>query len=194
MTLDSEDIGRLAYLLLLGVALGGWFVAEHRHNLGRLARMALAWGLIFLGVIAALGLWSDIRDDVLPRQKLLGAGLIEVPRSPDGHYYLVAELNGAPVRFVVDTGATEVVLSPQDARRAGIDPDGLAYLGRARTANGVVRTARVRIDEMRLGDIVERDLPVSVTEGEMDGSLLGMSYLRRFDSIEIRDGKLILRR
>ena len=66
---------------------------------------------------------------------------MEVPRSADGHYYLTMEVNGAPIRFVVDTGATELVLSRADAERAGIDTGGLIYSGRAFTANGMVETA-----------------------------------------------------
>ena len=188
------DIGQLAYLVLLLIAVGGWFIAENRGNLGKSARQAAAWGLIFLGVIAAFGLWSDIRDDVLPRQSSIGEGRIEVPRAPDGHYYLVLELNGVPVQFVVDTGASDIVLTRADAERIGIDTSKLAFGGRASTANGTVSTAYVKVGDMRLGDIVDRDVRVSINGGEMDGSLLGMSYLRRFDRMEIADNKLVLSR
>jgi aspartyl protease family protein len=98
------------------------------------------------------------------------------------------------VEFLVDTGASEVVLSTQDARRAGFDPEKLAYLGRASTANGIVQTASVRVDELALGEIRDRNLRVSVTRGEMDKSLLGMTYLQRWSSIEIRNGALVLTR
>ena len=192
--MDSMDIGQLAYLVLLLIAVGGWFIAENRGNLGKSARQAAAWGLIFLGVIAAFGLWSDIRDDVLPRQSSIGEGRIEVPRAPDGHYYLVLELNGVPVQFVVDTGASDIVLTRADAERIGIDTSKLAFGGRASTANGTVSTAYVKVGDMRLGDIVDRDVRVSINGGEMDGSLLGMSYLRRFDRMEIADNKLVLSR
>ncbi len=86
------------------------------------------------------------------------------------------------------------MLSRQDAQRVGIDLDSLTYLGRAFTANGEVRTAPARIDTVELGDIVDQGLRVVVNEGEMEGSLLGMTYLRRFESLEIRGDKLILTR
>ncbi len=95
---------------------------------------------------------------------------------------------------MVDTGASEVVLSARDARKAGFDPDTLAYLGRAYTANGEVRTARVRADRLNLGGIEDRNVPLWVNEGDLDKSLLGMGYLQRWSSVEIRDGKLILTR
>lgn len=192
--MDGYEFGRLTYLVLLGVAVTIWFIAEHRQSLGKSLRMAIAWGMIFLGVIAAVGLWGDIRDDVAPRQSVAAEGVIEVPRSFDGHYHLTLRMNGTPVDFIVDTGATDVVLSQQDAARIGIDPESLAFTGRALTANGTVSTARARVEEVALGPIVDRNLPVSVNGGEMDGSLLGMSYLQRFERLEISDGVLVLER
>ncbi len=117
-----------------------------------------------------------------------------MPRAPDGHYYLTLEVNGEPVDFVVDTGASDIVLSRDAARRIGIDPERLIYTGRAGTANGEVRTARLRADTIRLGPIVDRDVPVWVNAGRMDTSLLGMAYLQRFDSLRIEDNRLILKR
>lgn len=192
--MDNDEVARLAYLILLALAVGGWFIVEQRQNLGRMVKQAAVWGMIFIGAVAAVGLWSDIRDDVLPRQAVVGTGIIEVPRRFDGHYYLTLQLNSVDVEFIVDTGATDVVLTMQDARRVGLDPDNLAFSGQANTANGIVRTAFTRVDEVRLGDIIDRNLSISVNGGKMDGSLLGMSYLRRFESIEIRGDKLLLTR
>jgi len=193
--MDSIETGHLAYLVILGIALVGWFIAENRNSLGRTVRIALAWGFIFLGVVAGYGLWEDIRDDVAPRQTVFQEDArVEVPRAFDGHYYLTLEMDGVPVEFVVDTGATDVVLSRQDAARIGLDPAALAYTGIAGTANGQVRTARVRIAEVSLGGITESNMPVSVNAGEMGKSLLGMSYLQRFQRIEIAGGRLVLER
>ncbi len=190
--MDSQDIPRLIYLVVLGVAVAGWFLAENRQNLGKSARMALAWGLIFIGVIAGYGLWEDIRRDVAPSQAVLEGGVIEVPRAPDGHFHLVLQLNGEPVEFLVDTGATDIVLSLADAERAGLNPDELAFLGTARTANGPVRTAFATIDEVALGPVVFDRVRVAINGGEMPGSLLGMSFLSQFDRLEISDNTLRL--
>ena len=192
--MESFEIGRLAYLVLLGVAVGGWFIAENRGNLGKTARQAAIWGMIFVGAIAVVGLWSDIRDDVMPRQEIAADGVVEIPRGFDGHYHMVLHMNDVPVEFIVDTGASDVVLSLADARRIGIDTDQLVFSGRASTANGEVKTASARVGDVRLGDATEKSIRVSVNGGEMDGSLLGMSYLRRFESIEIRGGRLFLTR
>ncbi len=193
--MSGDQIERLVYLGLLGTAVAGYFIAANRRRLGELARHAMLWGLIFVGVIAGFGLWSDIRDDVIPRQSVVADGSrIEVPRAFDGHYYLTLSLNGTPVQFVVDTGASEIVLSQEDARRIGLDPATLIYSGSAGTANGVVRTARVTLEQVALGPVVDHRVPAWVNQGEMSGSLLGMTYLQRFDRIEIADGRLVLER
>lgn len=191
----QNDPASLVYLVILGSAIGLWFFAQSRQSLGKLAQQAAAWGLIFLGAIAVVGLWGDIRQSVAPSQNVVAqSGQIELPRAPDGHYYLTANVNGEPVRFVVDTGATQIVLSKEDARRAGLDVDELAYLGRAYTANGEVRTAPVRLDRVSIGPIEDTNVRAVVNDGAMEGSLLGMEYLQRFSSVEIGGGKLILTR
>lgn len=190
--MDRYDTPYLIYLGLLAVAIGGSFLVANRRRLGTVARQASLWGLIFLGAIAVYGLWSDIRQELLPRQAAFTGGQVEVPRAWDGHYYLTATLNGVPVDFVVDTGASDIVLSMQDAARVGIDVDRLAFTGVAGTANGTVRTARARVKSLGLGPIQSRNVTVSITEGEMSTSLLGMAYLQNFSKIEIGDGKLIL--
>ena len=192
--LAGDNLGQLAYLILLLIAVGGWFIAEARGNLGKSTRQFLVWGLIFIGLIAGFGLWGDIRDDIAPRQSLTSSGVIEVPLGVDGHYYLDLELHGTRVEFVVDTGATDIVLTRQDAERLGFDFDALNFGGTAQTANGTVQIASARVDTIQLGDIVDRNFRVSVNGGEMDVSLLGMAYLDKFSSISIRDRRLILER
>jgi aspartyl protease family protein len=192
--MSDFDVGRLAYLVLLGLAVGGYFLAQGRENLGRTAQQAVVWGLIFVGMIAGFGLWGDIRNDVAPRQSIISDTMIEIPRSADGHYYAVLELNGQAVRFVIDTGATDVVLTKSDAARVGLELNALAYSGSATTANGVVRTAPARIAEFQFGAITDRDIRVFVNQGKMAESLLGMSYLQRFGKIEIARDRLLLTR
>ena len=107
---------------------------------------------------------------------------------------MVLQVNGTPVQFVVDTGATDIVLSQKDAERVGIETDSLPYLGTANTANGRVQTARVRLEEVALGDIRDTNVAAVVNGGEMQGSLLGMAYLNRFAEVTFGGGKMILTR
>jgi aspartyl protease family protein len=191
--MDGEIFGRLAYLAILIVAVGGYLLVEFRGRMGQLVRGLMSWGLIVVGLMAGYGLWQDIGPGLMPQQSVAQTGEVTLPRAADGHYYLVLDVNGQPIEFMVDTGATNVVLSRADAMRIGMDPAALAYLGSAQTANGVVRTARVLLENVTLGDFADARLPAYVNDGEMDGSLLGMAYLGKF-RIEITGDRMILRR
>ena len=190
--MDGETLARVGYLAIILVALGGWVMVEFRQRMGQALRMALAWGLIFVGVMAGYGLWSDIRRDIMPIQEVAQDGSVEVPRAEDGHYYLTVVINGTGVPFMVDTGASGMVLAGSDAEKLGIDPESLTYQGEANTANGVVRTARVTLPLVELGPFRNENFGAFVTEGALDQSLLGMDYLGQF-RMEFDGGKLILR-
>ncbi len=195
MDMDGDNIARLAYLGLLGAALLAWFFTQNRQSIGKTMQQAMAWVFIFIGVIAVVGLWEDIRTTVGPSAQLtVSESSIEVPRAPDGHYYLPMLVNDEPITFLVDTGASQIVLSTRDAERVGIDPEQLNYFGRAYTANGEVRTAPVRLRSLALGPITDNDISAWVNEGELHQSLLGMDYLHRFSNIQFSDGRLILSR
>jgi aspartyl protease family protein len=191
--MDGETTGRLFYLVLLLLAVGGYVMVEFRQRMGQTLRTAAAWGLIFIGVMAGYGLWNDLKTDIAPQQMISAEGQIEVPRAEDGHYYVTLTINGTPVQFMADTGATSMVLSNADARRLGIDLESLVYLGRAQTANGTVATARVELPVVELGPYRDTDFAAWVNQGEMEMSLLGMEYLSLY-RMEIAGDRMILRR
>jgi len=190
----SDNLARLAYLVLLAVAIGGFLVVEFRARPGQASRQMLAWVLIFLGAVAAAGLWEDVRDSVAPVQRLGEGGRIVVPVGPDGHAQLTAEVNGVPVRFVVDTGASSLALRQRDAQRIGLDPGRLAYTQQAQTANGLVPTAPVILQSVTLGGVTDAHVPAVVIGGELGRSLMGMSYLRRFARVSFEGDLLVLER
>jgi aspartyl protease family protein len=194
--MSGDSLASLGYLALLLLALGGAYLTSHRQSVGKSLQMALVWGMIFMGCMAIYGLWSDISRDYgrksLPITQQDGA--IALPRASDGHYYVTAEVNGTEIEFLVDTGASDIVLSRVDAARIGFDLDKLAFLGSARTANGIVPIAYGRLKTIRLGHHLDQAVSASINGGEMDKSLLGMSYLGRFGRIEMTQDQLILRR
>jgi len=193
--MNGLDIGNMIYLVLLGVVIGGYLLVANRHQMGKIAQQAAIWVFIFLGAIVVAGMWGDIANTVMPRQSVAQDGTqIIVPRATDGHYYVTLDLNGVPIRFVVDTGASEMVLTQADALRAGVDMSRLIFSGRAMTANGMVETAPVTLDTVTLGGVSDARVRATVNGGEMAESLLGMSYLHRFSRLEIANGKLILER
>jgi clan AA aspartic protease (TIGR02281 family) len=110
-----------------------------------------------------------------------------------GHFTIDATANDAPIRFLVDTGATLVFLSTEDARAAGIDPDTLHFDQTATTSNGPVRVAPVVLREIRIDDLSVERVPAAVIDG-LAQSVLGMSFLARLKSFEISSGALTIDR
>ncbi len=109
-----------------------------------------------------------------------------------GHYFLTAEIGGADVDFLVDTGASLIALSYEDAERIGLDPDNLDYTGRVQTANGITLVAPVTLDTVRVGQLEVDRVEAVVTRASMGTSLLGMSFLRRLEGYQVEDGNLVL--
>lgn len=121
-------------------------------------------------------------------------GTVYLSAIEGGHFLADAAVNGTHVRFLVDTGASMVALSAFDAQRLGIDLEKLDFDITVSTANGETKTARVTLDELSIGSISRKKVRASVAlDGDMDISLLGMSFLNSIGSFEMGDGVLILR-
>lgn len=117
---------------------------------------------------------------------------VSLQRSSDRHFYATASVNGHDVRFLVDTGASEIALTEDDARRVGIkfDPDRYELLGEG--ASGFVRGQYVKLDTIQLDGIHEDGVKAVVVEGAAV-SLLGQPFLENIDEIVIRKGEMVLR-
>ncbi|MCF2903645.1 TIGR02281 family clan AA aspartic protease [Octadecabacter sp. CECT 8868] len=187
--METEQIIALILLIIVGLPLLASMFSSSTQ-----LRNALLWVVIFLGGIGIANNWTSIHSSFVQPQASFIGDRIEVPKGPDNHFHLTLMINSVPVDFLVDTGASQMVLTQDDAARVGLDADELSYIGIAYTANGEVATAPVRLDTVDLGDIRDRRVRASVNSGDMDKSLLGMSYLSRFESIEIRQNLLILNR
>ena len=110
-----------------------------------------------------------------------------------GHFTVATLVNGIHVNMVADTGATLVVLTEDDARRAGIDPGWLTYDVPVSTANGQTHTARVTLDEIRVGSISLTDVEALIAkENDLSSSLLGMSFIGRLQRFELKGDQLVL--
>lgn len=192
--MSGDERAYFFYLLILLLFIGGGFLFGYRQKLSTTLQQAAIWVLIFVGVVIAYGFSDTLKQQIMPSRATQSAQGFEVQRARDGHFYLTLQVNGKNIPFVVDTGATDIVLTQDDAEKIGIDPDALTYIGRANTANGVVKTASTVLDRIALGDMVDYDVRASVNGGKMDGSLLGMAYLNRFSEISMRGDRLILKR
>ncbi|NVJ99089.1 MAG: TIGR02281 family clan AA aspartic protease [Alphaproteobacteria bacterium] len=190
---DPYLLRGLIILFIFGGAAAFW----SRSSLWRLIKIAGLWFLIITGISTFYLYRSDLGTRFMSAIDPMGViesdeGLL-VHRSQDGHFWLKARMNGVPLLFMVDTGASNVVLSPQDARNAGINIGLLDFSGRASTANGEVRFARATVSSIGFGSTVFYDVPVTINGADMQGSLLGMSVLKKFASVEFRGDMLILR-
>ena len=117
----------------------------------------------------------------------------QVSKAADGHYWAEAEVDGHEVRFLVDTGASAVALTPDDALRLGFEPKSLAYTYQVATAGGEARAAKVKLDSVSVAGAAVHDVDAYVIEKGLPTSLLGMTYLGRLSQFEATQTALILR-
>ena len=115
-----------------------------------------------------------------------------ISRSPDGHYYINGLVNGVGIRFVVDTGAGAVMLTPYDAQRIGLKVAPADFTRRAITAGGITYVAPVTLDLIAVGGRQVRNVPAVVSSNNTGVSLLGMSFLRHMKRVTIENGVLHL--
>jgi len=170
-------------------------------RLGEAARNAAIW----VGVAAIALIGYSFREElsdafVKVRGELIPAYAISttphqmtVTRSADGGFYILGQINGAPIRFVIDTGANGVLLSPDDAKRAGMDVETLKYASPAETANGVGFMAPIILPQLEVGQMKLSSVQAAVNKAPMSSSLLGMAFLRQMDSVEIHGDTLTLK-
>lgn len=191
--MSTDQSLRVLYLLVLLVAVVGALFFGNRQSLGRTAQQIAIWAMIFLGVVAARGLWGDVQRQIVPGAARISASEVDIPVAEDGHFYVRVAVNGAPILFVIDTGATGIALTRADAQKAGVDTGALVFTGQSQTANGVVPTASVRLGSVVLGEFDDRNVPAVVIGGNLDVSLLGMEYLSRYEVTFTRD-RIVLKR
>ncbi len=193
--LTSDDQAVLVYLILLLLVVGGSMVISSRGQLNKTLQQFAIWGLIFVGAIGAYSLRDKVEATLYPERALISErGTVSFSRARDGHFYAEVEVNGQNITFIVDTGASEIVLTEQDAEKLGYPVADLIYSGRASTANGVVPIARITLNSITLGRFTDRNITATVNGGELETSLLGMRYLKRFRKIEIAGTRLTLTR
>ena len=197
-TTDWTEALRLFGLLAL---VSSGLVSARRFDLGQTARVVIGWVAIFAVVIVgyafrddAVRLASRVRSALMPAyaQQDSPHSLV-ISRGEGDAFYVIGRVNGANVRFLIDTGSTDIVLSPADAERAGLSAAGRAFDRPSETANGVGYGAAAVADSLTVGPIRMTGVPVSINQAPMTSSLLGMPFLRRLDSFEIRGDRLFLR-
>ncbi|CAA9329190.1 MAG: CblY, a non-orthologous displasment for Alpha-ribazole-5'-phosphate phosphatase [uncultured Microvirga sp.] len=165
-------------------------------------RALLAWAAIGFVFVAGYTyrfelaeVTARIAGELAPGRTAVGpGGEVTVSRRADGSFVLGARVNDRDMRFIFDTGATTVVLTPESARAAGLNPDTLEYTVPVSTANGRTVAAPVILDRLTVGPITEQRVRALITRpGLLRENLLGMTFLERLGSYEVRNNRLILR-
>jgi aspartyl protease family protein len=200
---DDQSL-RLLYLVLLlvflvGTAGFGW--GRARTNVRHLA----IWLLVGLALVTAYAYRVPLQRFAAPVLQELdpsrvvevtaadGTAELAVARGADGHFHIDAEANGAPVSFLVDTGASTTVLTVADAERAGIDIASLRFDRPVQTANGIAFFARADLGSLEIGPYRLSAVPVGVMpEGSLETSLLGMSTINRFAGWRVDGDRMVL--
>jgi aspartyl protease family protein len=198
--LSTSDFGSLSYKILILVFLGAAVLTMFRERFTQAIVAALLW--VVLGLLLVIGYsyrfeLGDVADRVLaeliPGHVISHGRTVEVARANGGDFTISGQINGAHVPMVLDTGASSVVLTPDDAKAAGLPLDLLNYTVSIDTANGRTRAAAVTLERVGVGSIVEHAVPALIAQpGQLKTSLLGMSFLNRLESYSVNSEKLIL--
>jgi aspartyl protease family protein len=205
--LDSTTFGYVAVLLALLVYISGGMFARYGGRASVMLRDAVTWLALGLGLVTLYAYKDDLMPiaarvvgELLPGSAMSveessnGVTEVRLRRRLDGHFTANVEVNGKTMSMIVDTGASTIVLRPEDAAKAGIDVSRLTYKVPVLTANGRTVAARVYVDKVAIGPLDRQRVEALVAQpGAMTQSLLGMSFLSRLRSYEFSGDFLTLR-
>ncbi|HEY0301262.1 MAG TPA: TIGR02281 family clan AA aspartic protease [Rhizomicrobium sp.] len=200
-TLLRHDIGSLSLKIALAVFTGGLVLVIFREKVSKALEAMLFWVVIALLLGVGYSYRFELRDaadrviaELMPGHVASRGQNAEVVRGRGGDFALTAHINGARVAMVLDTGASAVVLTQEAAKAAGLPIEVLTYSVNVDTANGRTHAAPVTLDRLSVGGVTERAVPALVAQtGQLKTNLLGMSFLNRLDSWEVRGDKLRMR-
>lgn len=203
---DRNEFAQLSYLILLLVFIGSALLGR-RLGAGEVVRSAAAWLAVLLLLVGAyayrdelLGVGTRLLGVLAPGVPVPGrlaggidAGSVMIVRGMDGHFAVRAEIDAMPLTLMLDTGASFVTLTHDDAAAMGIDTSLLQFRVPVRTANGVLEAAPVTLDSVSVGAITRNNVAGLVAPaGSLDQSLLGMSFLNTLHSYAITGDRLVL--
>lgn len=176
-------------------------VFGRRFKLAQAAQNAAIW--VVIGAVLALGysfqdelraIGLRVRSELIPGYPVqTDPHVLVLTAGEGGQFYAIGSVDGTAVTFLIDTGASDIVLSPTDADRVGIDTKTLRFTRDYETANGLGRGAPYTVSKLTIGPITLENVPVSINQAPMGESLLGMPFFKRLESFEIKDRRLYLR-
>jgi aspartyl protease family protein len=199
--LSTAEFASLAYKIVLLVFVASAVVVMFRQRFTQALTAALVWVALALVLLVGYSYRFELRGvadrvmaELIPGYVITRGRSVELARASSGDFDVTAQVNGARVAMILDTGASSVVLTREDAKAAGLPLEVLAYTASIETANGRTHAAPVTLDRIAIGGLVERSVDALVAQpGQLRTSLLGMSFLNRLQSWEVRGDRLLLR-
>ncbi|MGE0565720.1 MAG: TIGR02281 family clan AA aspartic protease [Pseudolabrys sp.] len=196
-----RDFEALLIKVAAVVFVGGLVLAMFRERLSRALESMLFWALVGLVLAVAYTYRVELRHagdrvlaELIPGRAATRGHIVEIARGQSGEFPVSTRVNKARIAMVLDTGASSVVLTHEAARAAGLPLEVLNYSVNVDTANGRTTAAPVVIDSIAVGGLTERAVPALIAQpGQLRSNLLGMSFLNRLESWEVRGNKLLLR-
>lgn len=199
--LTTDEFGSLAYKIALLVFLTAAVATMFRERFTQAVTAALLW--VVVGLLLVIGysyryelhaVADRVMAELVPGHVISHGRTVEVARGNGGDFSISAQINGARVHMVLDTGASSVVLTQSDAKAAGLPLDLLDYSVSIDTANGRTRAAPVTLDRVAVGSLEEKSVDALVVQpGQLQTSLLGMSFLNRLQSWQVVGDRLVLK-
>jgi aspartyl protease family protein len=198
--LSTGDFASLAYKVALLVFLGSAALVMFRERFTHALAAAVFWVVLALALVVGYSYRFELRDvadrvmaELMPGHVISHGRSVEVARAANGDFGVLGQINGARIAMILDTGASTIVLTREDAKAAGLPLEVLTYTANIDTANGRTRAAPVTLDRIAVGGLVERSVEALVAQpGQLKTSLLGMSFLNRLQSWEVRGDRLLL--
>ncbi len=194
---DGDNVTRLIWAAGVLVLIGPFAFSG---GLSRTLRQLAQWAVVLAALTIGYQIWQDggfswagLRAAFSPQLDSADqAGIAQFRANSLGEFVVEGDINGTRVMFLVDTGASDLVLAPRDAERVGFDLATLDYPRVYDTASGTVRAAPVRLDQVSVGGVAVDNVRAAVSSFNMDTSLLGMSFINRLSGFELRNGVLTL--
>lgn len=188
----------LHHILVLGLLLSAYLVAPP--NLRQVSQSLLLWGGIGLAALlgysyrAELGLVAErVQSELTPGRAAIIGHQVEIARQGDGHFYVRADVGDTQATFMIDTGASMVVLTHQTAQAAGLKLEDMAYLQPVATANGTTTVAATKLASITIGDITLSDVDAAVAQpGLLTANLLGLSFLNRLSRWGVEKNRFVM--
>lgn len=195
--MDGTDQAASTLWYVLALVLVGSALLARRLPMGGMIRMALLWVVIFAGLLGLFTLaerGAVVSGDVppsLPAARTEGQAL-RIPVAPDGHYWVEGTINGAPTRFLIDSGATITAVSEQSARAAGLNFELQGPGVIMTTANGKIEAKRARVATLAIGPVRASDIDVVVSPAFGEVNVIGMNLLSKLKSWSVQNGEMVL--